>query len=135
MELLESKQIYTVLSLWFLVVGVATVAYVLYEQIRRKNQLSKFGLSEHEHNKEKRKQNLESIGKKISKLVAASDNEIADKFIASGIYNTKFAYLFVPLKYLLLVVGVALAVTLGMHLELELQQYLVWALMWGFSSS
>jgi len=131
MELFESKQFYLVLSIWFLAVGIATIAYVLYEQVKRSNQLSKIGLSEKEHKTEKRKKGLESLGKKISNLVAASDTEIANKFISAGIYNTKLAYLFVPLKYLLLVIGVALAITLGLHFQLEPSQYLVWSLIWG----
>lgn len=55
MELFESKQFYLVLSIWFLAVGIATIAYVLYEQVKRSNQLSKIGLSEKEHKTEKRK--------------------------------------------------------------------------------
>lgn len=131
MELLVNKQFYLVLSIWFLVIGIATIIYVLYEQVKRSNQLSKIGLSEKEHKTEKRRKGLESLGKRISNLVAASDTEIANKFIAAGIYNTKLAYLFVPLKYLLLVVGVALAITLGLHFQLEPAQYLVWSLIWG----
>ncbi|UGA54215.1 type II secretion system F family protein [Vibrio sp. VB16] len=131
MELLENKQFYLVLSIWFLAVGIATIAYVLYEQVKRSNQLSKIGLSEKEHKTEKRKKGLESLGKKISNLVAASDTEIENKFIAAGVYNTRLAYLFVPIKYLLLVVGVALAITLGLHFQLEPSRYLVWSLIWG----
>ena len=94
-----------VLAIWLVVVGVTSVVYVGYDQIRKKNRLKKFGLVPCAEKEKSGTEKTEKIAKYVTNLFAASENDISDKFIAAGIYDTGYAHLFVPAKYALLLVG------------------------------
>jgi len=130
MHWFENENMLTVVSLWFLVIGVVTILFLVFEQVRRSRKLKKLGLVE-QSNEAQKVSAVEILAKKVSTVFAATDHEIAEKLTSAGFYNTKHAYLLLPLKYLLLVAGGALIITLGIQFEMRVNQYVVAAVLWG----
>lgn len=130
-KLFEKENVVIVISLWMFVVGVCTIVYSLYSAYRRRRNLSNFGLSEKSSAEKTEKYTvLHDISKKLTNMVAATDDDMADKLIASGIYNTKYAYLVLPLKYASLVVGLTGIVFYGIKQELPLLNIALYSCMW-----
>lgn len=63
--------------------------------------------------KREQRQWLKPIIKTFRSAFSAGESEMKRKFIASGFYNTRFAIYYMPMKYLLVIVGVSVLVWLS----------------------
>lgn len=110
--LLHQGSVQVMIAFFGVVIGLAVFVYVLAEHYRRRNILKRFVVGEvKEKESEKR---FEAAGKYITDLFAASDVDVSDKFIAAGLYDTRFAHLLMPAKYLVMVGGLVGIGVVGM---------------------
>ncbi|PJC86107.1 biotin synthase [Vibrio sp. HA2012] len=128
---LGQSHIQLILAIWFVVVGLSSFVYVGYEQFRRSRRLRRFGLSEKATSKASDVQTAEEVTKYVTNLFAASHKDVAEKFIAAGFYNTRFAHLYLSGKYLLLLIGGALIATAGIYLGMTTVQLAVAVVGWA----
>lgn len=127
---LSQSHIQLILAIWFVVVGISSFVYVGYDQLRRKNKLGRFGLSEKEERKESERQTTEEMTQYVTSLFTVSKHEISDKFIAAGFYNTRFARLYLPVKYLLAFLGACAIAVLGFRSGMDVMNIAVFGLVW-----
>jgi tight adherence protein C len=109
---LHQGSVQVLIAFFGLVIGLAVFAYVVAEHYRRRKILKRFVVGEVKA-REPEKQ-FEAAGKYITDLFAASDVDVSDKFIAAGLYDTRFAHLMMPVKYLFMVSGLAGIGVVGM---------------------
>ncbi len=125
------SHIQLILAIWFIVIGISSFVYVGYDQFRRKSKLRRFGLNEHEVKKESETQTAEDVTRFVAHLFTASKHDISDKFIAAGFYNMRFVHLYLPVKYMFLLLGVGGILGWGWRIELPALNIMIFALIWG----
>lgn len=126
---IDREQLLLLAALWLVVVGTAIFIYLSIDQYRRSRRLRLLGLHESEEKKDK-KNVLKEFLNTLAQLFAASKHEIAEKFVAAGFYEAKYAYLFLPLKYVFLFAGIAIIVLGGIYLTMPAKTYLMWSVVW-----
>lgn len=121
---------YTQLSfLLLLILGVLLMAISSISALKRRKKLNNLGLIT-EDSKKQRHNLLHKYSLAVTGLVAASKDEIEAKLWAAGIYNTRWSYLFLPLKYTLLALGVVASVALFLHGSIEPRKVILGGLFW-----
>lgn len=129
LEQISTDSLLLVAALWLVVIGIASTLYLIFEQYRRKRRLRLLGLREQQEGKTK-KNTLKEWLNTLAQLFAASRHEIEEKFVAAGIYDTKYAYLFLPLKYVFLCIGIVAIIALGVYFSTPIRTYLIWGAVW-----
>ena len=127
-KLIHQTNIEVVIAIWLMVIGLAVFIYSGVIEIKRRQKLKSIGLS-HEKG-DKRNEQFEELGKYVTNLVAASELDISDKFIAAGFYNTRFAHLLMPAKYLLLFIGLGLIGLWGLQTAVPVSTLLIYGVVW-----
>ncbi|MDG3085988.1 type II secretion system F family protein [Vibrio hannami] len=112
-----------------LAVGILLLMWTLVSGFKRKKKLEKIGLSK-EDVKSEDDDLLHNIGGTLSGLLAASEDDIEAKFTAAGFYNVRWAYLFLPIKYTLLAMGVLVASLLYFYSSVVPSNILLGCLFW-----
>lgn len=96
-----SERIQTFLSLICVLVGVIAVGYLIFNEKKRKSAVGRFSL---ESESSGSLSFFELIDKKLP-AVASGSETIAKKFYIAGFYDFKYANLYMPFKYLVLLTG------------------------------
>ncbi|USD66701.1 type II secretion system F family protein [Vibrio sp. SCSIO 43136] len=113
---------------WALVTILATLFYYVFDYIRRKRYLRKFGLKLHE---EKGTINyIEEATERLNKVFVSSTTDTSDKFIAAGMYNTQYASLVQPIKYLVAIIGGGAIAYAGFRLNWKMMDYILYESIW-----
>lgn len=129
LEEIDRDKLLLIFAIWLVVVGMASFFYTSIEQFRRKRKLELLGLSEHSDSQPK-KNVFKDWLTTLSLLFAASKHEIEEKFVAAGFYDTKYAHLFLPLKYVFLVIGTATIIGASLYLNVPASSYATWCALW-----
>lgn len=125
---MNSYQLQLAIIAFFIILLLMIISRLI-SSFRRKRKLEKIGLAEEEI-KHDGEDLLHDIGGTLSGLLAASEDDIEAKFTAAGFYNSKWTYLFLPLKYTLLTFGVVIGIALYFYSGIELQKILLTCLFW-----
>lgn len=80
--------------------------------------------------KKERREWLKPILMTFRTAFSAGESEMKRKFIASGFYNTRFAIYYMPMKYLLLLVGVSVLVWLSRVNNWSLPDTVLFCTLW-----
>ncbi|WP_241033826.1 type II secretion system F family protein [Vibrio maerlii] len=128
MTMLSEPRTQLVIFIWLTVVGLCCLLYVFYLQFTRHHTLKLFGLK---HKKERsRFSYIENINEKLGSLVSVSTNEINDKFHEAGIYDSRLSKLLLPIKYTLMIGGLAAIVSWGVYVGWSTEMLGVSACIW-----
>ncbi|WP_252019485.1 type II secretion system F family protein [Vibrio sp. SCSIO 43136] len=90
--------------------------------------MRKFGLKLHE---EKGTINyIEEATERLNKVFVSSTTDTSDKFIAAGMYNTQYASLVQPIKYLVAIIGGGAIAYAGFRLNWKMMDYILYESIW-----
>lgn len=114
MDLLSPRMmIFYFLSL--LILGGFLVCLVFFRLIKRKKLLDAF----QEKEKEEEHQEINYFVRFFSKVFISNNEEIKNKFISAGFYDFKYASLYMPIKYMVLLIGSALIIWFTKQQEMK----------------
>ena len=100
-EIVVTEHVQTFLFLVCTLVGVVAVGFLIFNETKRKSAVGRFSL---EAENSGSVSFFELIDKKLP-AVAGGSETIAKKFYIAGFYDFKYANLYMPLKYLVLLAG------------------------------
>ncbi|PWI35219.1 biotin synthase [Vibrio albus] len=126
--LLQQGNIPVLVSLFTLLISFAIFVYVFAEQYRRKRTIKRFVVGDATGDAQTKR--FEVVGKYLTDLFAASDIDVSDKLIAAGLYDTRFAYLLMPAKYIVMIVGLIVIGVVGIKLERSMLDLLPLLALW-----
>ncbi|WP_390232872.1 type II secretion system F family protein [Vibrio sp. F74] len=129
LEEIGKEQLFIIGALWLVALGLGSFVYMSLEQFRRNRKLRLLGLIEIDE-KISKQSIVKSAVTALVQLFAASKHEITEKFIAAGFYHFRFAYLFLPLKYALLFLGLIIIIAFGIYLNIPTSTYMITAIIW-----
>jgi len=127
-ELASNPIVHIIILLWLVVIIIATMIYYAIEYVRRRRYLRQFGLSTTEA--ELRVNYIEKITEKLNKIFVTSSDDSAEKFVAAGMYNTKYASLLKPIKYLAGSLGGALIFYFGYVRGWDINDFIIYEALW-----
>lgn len=108
-------------------VSVFILLSIVINEYKRKKQLTDFTHQEDtETNEKESKQSFQWL----TQFITYDTKSIQKEFVAAGFYNTKWAFLYMPIKYLFLLIGVACLYFYGPVVGLEQQTMVVIGLVW-----
>lgn len=119
-SLLSDGKVQTIIFIWLIVLGCGVLIYSLSENFARKKFLNKVGVRLDENTEHANESKVESMSRWFGQLFSISERDVEKKFIAAGIYNSKWYKWLLPIKYISLaigVVGISLYTT-SQHMEL-----------------
>ncbi|RTZ20739.1 type II secretion system F family protein [Vibrio penaeicida] len=111
-----NSQLELFLFLSLIVFGLAFSAYALYNHFDKSKRMKHFTTIDEPLAK---KPLFVELLDKVESLFSKSDNDVADKFYAAGFYHFKYANLYIPTKFTLLIGGAAGFYFLSRHLGWE----------------
>jgi tight adherence protein C len=111
--------IIVVISFWMVVIGVLVFFYSAYTDLHRKKSLSRFGLKPKESKSQPAMDYIESANDYLSSVLSTTDTEVNEKMQSAGIYNEAIAKAYMPAKYILMLLFIALSVAITYFMKLE----------------
>ncbi|PJC86093.1 biotin synthase [Vibrio sp. HA2012] len=123
LRLIQQGNIQAIVALWLLLIGFSVVVYIAVEQYRRQSVLRRFGIRESEDSQQEKAWML-ALGKYVTGLFSTSESDIGDKFIAAGFYDTRYAHLLMPVKYGVMILGLAAIAMAGVSMGYPLLKLL-----------
>lgn len=126
--ILTRPDVQIMLLIWLMVILLATTVYFVTEYLRRKRKLRRFGLVTKET--KKHIQLIDQTTEQFNDMFTSSSVDMSEKFVAAGLYDTRFASLVTPLKYMLAVVGGIGIAYIGYVLGWTPKKYILVELFW-----
>ncbi len=123
LRLIQQGNIQAIVALWLLLIGFSVVVYIAVEQYRRQSVLRRFGIRDSEDSQQEKAWML-ALGKYVTGLFSTSESDIGDKFIAAGFYDTRYAHLLMPVKYGVMILGLAAIAMAGVSMGYPLLKLL-----------
>ncbi len=127
-EMLARPDIQIMLLLWLFVILLATILYFAIEYLRRKRTLRRFGLITKET--KKHIQFIDKTTEQFNDMFSSSSVDMSEKFVSAGFYDTRYASLVAPIKYMLIVLGGVSIAYLGYVSDWVLKNYILSELFW-----
>lgn len=118
--LLSDGKVQTILFVWLIVLGCGVLIYSGSETLSRNKVLKKVGINLDDENEKVQVSKVESISRWFGQLFSISERDIEKKFVAAGIYNSKWYKWLLPIKYISMATGVVgiLFYTTSRHMDL-----------------
>ncbi len=127
-EALQDDRLQVVALIWLIVVGICCLLYAAYLKLSRRYTLKRYGLRL--KGDKSRKDYIESLNEKLSKLVSVSSHELDDKFHDAGFYDSQLAKYLLPLKYIMMVGGVAVILIWGVYAQWTSKTLMISSCVW-----
>ncbi|MDN3681426.1 type II secretion system F family protein [Vibrio tapetis subsp. quintayensis] len=127
-DMLARPDVQVTLLLWLFVILIATTVYFVVEYLRRKRKLRRFGLVTKET--QKHIQLIDQTTEQFNEMFTSSSADMSEKFVAAGFYDTRYAALVTPFKYIFVVIGGLSIGYFGYISGWEFKNYVIAELVW-----